>query len=143
MFKNIVVAFVTDKHKKKTLNYALDIAKKYDAKLTILRCVEKESPKFGLFETKADKERYRKQREKTEKSLDIMEQAAKLFQIPMKSKIKLVDSVADCIIHFVETYQPDLVVLDAPKQIKIEDSYYHSILQTISKAIKCPLLTIT
>ena len=55
MIKNIAVAIITPTHTKKSFEMGLQLAKKFDAELTIVECVYKIPPKLYFFETKLDK----------------------------------------------------------------------------------------
>ena len=55
MIKNITVAIITPSHTRKSFDMGLQLAKKFDAELTIVECVYKIPPKLYFFETKSDK----------------------------------------------------------------------------------------
>ena len=50
--KKIVVAIITPTHTKKSFNLGLEMAKKFEAELTVIECMYKKPPKFYFFETK-------------------------------------------------------------------------------------------
>ena len=70
MIKKIAVVFLTTNYKKKVLNYAINLAKKFDSKIMVLNVLSKEPPVFGFFETKNDKKRKERKKLFAKKSLN-------------------------------------------------------------------------
>ena len=58
-FQHILVPYDGSKTGNKAFNGAIQLAKKFSSKITILSCIEKEST-FVFFETKSDKQDMKK-----------------------------------------------------------------------------------
>ena len=69
MFQNILVAFVTSTHTGITSDVAVQIAQKFEAKITFIKCIEKPFPKFGFFHSKGEKEEHQIELDEAKKSI--------------------------------------------------------------------------
>jgi len=96
--KNIAVVFVTENIKKRTFDYGLDFAKKFDGKLTILQSLYRQPPKFAFFETKGDEKRRERQKKSCLKSLEDFVKMGKKFDISIRTKVVLSDPISKGII---------------------------------------------
>ena len=47
MFQNILVVFITLEHTEHTYKAAFELAKKFDSKITFLKCIVEPAPTFG------------------------------------------------------------------------------------------------
>ena len=88
MFKNILVTFVTSTHSGHTSDVAFDFAKKFDSKITFLKCLEKAPPKYGFFDSKGQKEDHQKDIDEAKDSLKALEERGKNLNVPVDSKIE-------------------------------------------------------
>lgn len=138
--KNIVVVFITAKHSKKAFNYGLGLAKKFEAKLTILNILYKEPPTYGFFESRCDKKCMERRKAEAEKLLKEYENASKTIGIPTKTRVIFSDPVSKGIISYVNERDVDMVILDHPKITKFEESYFANTVCDLHKGLKSPLL---
>lgn len=140
MFKNIMVAFITQSVKEKPFFVGLGLAKMFQGKITIVECMYKKSPKFIFFETKDDKKSTDLQRKTAQKSLIKFERLAKQEGVQIRTKIALTESIADWIIEYVKEQKTDLLIVDHPHLSELEENHYDYIIQEISHKVKVPLL---
>jgi len=140
MFKNIVVAFITQKVKEKPFLVGLALAKSFQGKVTIIECVYKKPPKFVFFETKNDAKAVEQQKKAAQKSLDRFEKIANQADIPVKTKIALTESISDWIIEYVKDHRTDLLIIDHPHLSQFEENHYDYIMESIKHKVRVPIL---
>lgn len=138
--KNIVIVFVTENIKKKTFDYGLDFAKKFDSKITVLQALYRKPPKFAFFETKGDERRRERQKKSCMKSLEDFVKLGEKFDISVKTKVILSDPIYKGIISYVNSRDFDLVVLDSPKLKSFEEVFFGNVMSELHKNLKCPVL---
>jgi len=138
--KNIVIVFVTENIKKKTFDYGLDFAKKFDGKITILQSLYRKPPKFAFFETKGDEKRREQQKKSCLKSLEDFVKMGKKFDISVNAKVILSDPISKGIISYVNSKDIDLVILDSPKLKSFEEVFFGNVISELHKNLKCPIL---
>lgn len=140
MFKNIVVTFVTHKIKERPFFVGLTLAKVFNGNMMVIECVYRKQPRFVFFETKNDKKAVAKQRIIAQKSLEKFTHLAKESNVPIKTKVALTDSISDWVIDYVKENRTDLLIIDHPHMSEFEETYYDDIIQSISHAVKVPIL---
>ena len=138
--KNIVVVFITAKHSKKAFNYSLGLAKKFEAKLTVLNILYKEPPTYAFFESNCDKKCMERRKADAEKSLKEYEKVGKASGIPTKTHVVFSDPVSKGILSYVNERDVDMVILDHPKITRFEESYFANTVCDLHKGLKSPLL---
>ena len=141
MIKNITVAIITPTHTKKSFDLGLELAKKFDAELSVIECVYKIPPKFYFFETKSDKKILQTQISKIKDELKKWKELAKKQGVKINTKFALTDSIAHWIIDYVQEHDTDLVIVDYPKLSLVESNHYDDIINTIHHKSNCHVLT--
>ncbi|MDH3765332.1 MAG: universal stress protein [Nitrosopumilus sp.] len=141
IIKNITVAIITPAHTRKSFDMGLEIAKKFDAELTIIECVYKIQPKLYFFETKSDKKIAQSQISKIKTELENWKKIAQKEGIKIKTKFALTDSIAHWVVDYVKDHETDLLIVDYPKLSMVEATHYDDIINTIHHKSRCPLLT--
>ena len=94
MFKQITVAIITPTHDTKSFDLGLQMAKRFDSKLSVIECFYQQPPMFHFFETKADKIALQKRKDKIKNELEKWEKIAKKENVSIKTKFALTDSTA-------------------------------------------------
>ena len=139
--KKIVVAIITPTHTKKSFDLGLEMAKRFDAELTVIECMYKTPPKFYFFETKSDKKTTQNQVDKLKEELENWKDIAKKEGVPIKTKFALTDSIAHWVIDYVKDHNSDLLIVDYPKISLVEANHYDDIINTIHHKANCHILT--
>jgi len=141
LFKNIAVAIITPTHTKRSFDTGLELAKKFDSKLSVIECVYKIPPKFYFFETKSDKKITQEQTSKLKKELKKWKEIAQKDGIRINTKLALTDSIAHWVIDYVQEHEVDLLIVDYPKLSLIEENHYDDIIKMIHHKAHCHILT--
>ena len=142
MFQNILVAFVTSTHTGITSDVALQIAQKFDAKITFIKCIEKPIPKFGFFHSKGEKEQHQEELDEAKKSIHDLEERAKKTGVPVESKVESIESFTEFLISYVKENKVDLLVIDSHSIDEIHHENHKEMINTIFTSLSCPILTL-
>ena len=70
MFQNILVPFDLSDQSTRAFKVALDVAKKYGSKITLLTCLEGDAWHHKYYDARADKELIKKQSKATKKHIE-------------------------------------------------------------------------
>lgn len=140
-FQHILVPYDGTKSGDKAFNGAIQLAKKFSSKITILTCMEKNAT-FGFFDTKSDKKDMKKRNIIMEEKLDELEQIAKKSGIRCNSKISSCTVASTCIISYVKSHEIDLIVMGKSSKVSPEKIYHDSTVNHIYVSVKCAMLNI-
>ncbi len=142
MFKKILVTFVTSTHTGHTSEVAFELAKKFDSKITFLKCIEIEPPKYGFFESKGQKIEHQEQLNKAKKSLEELEQRAKELNIPVELKAESAESVSNFLVTYVKSNDFDLLIVDSHSLDEVHLEDHKDMINRIYTELSCSILTL-
>ncbi len=134
--------FITLEHTEHTYDVAFELAKKFNSKITFLKCVIESHPTFGFFRTKKEKESHKKELQEAEKSLHEIEDLAKKFDVSINTLVESVESFPDFLVSYVEENHPDLLIIDSHSLDEVEHQDHKVTIHKIFQEISCPLLTL-
>ena len=137
-FKHILVPYDGTKTGQKAFRGALQLAKKFNSKITILSCIER-MPTFVFFETKSDKNSLRGLNKKMEKSITELVESANKSNIQCNSKITNCTVASKCIVSYVKSHSIDLIVMAKSSKINPEKIYHESTVNYVYGHVKCPM----
>ncbi|MDH3312377.1 MAG: universal stress protein [Nitrosopumilus sp.] len=140
-FQHILVPYDGTKTGDKAFNGAIQLAKKFSSKITILACMEKNST-FGFFDTKSDKIDMTKRNKIMEEKLFELEQIAKESDIRCDSKISNCSVASTCIVSYVKSHKIDLIVMGKSSKVSPEKIYHDSTVNHIYASVKCAMFNI-
>lgn len=142
MFRNILVPFDLFNHSIRSFKVAIDIAKKYQSKITLLTCLEGDAWHHKYYDSRADKELIKKQRKVTQKHLEKLESIAEKNDISFKSQILTSESVVNDIVTFAKSRKHDLVVIGSHGRTGVDKLLLGSVANGVSQKTKCPVLIV-
>ena len=142
IFENILVAFITLEHTEHTYDTAFQLAKKFNSKITFLKCIVEPHPIFGFFHTKKEKESHKKELQEAEKSLHEIEDLAKKFDVSIKTIVESAESFPDFLISYIEKSHTDLLIIDSHSLDEAAHQDHKATIKKIFEEISCPLLTL-
>lgn len=140
-FQHILVPYDGTKTGEKAFNGAIQLAKKFASKISILSCIEKEST-FGFFDTKSDKKDIKKRNKLMQEKVDTLQQQAEKYNIQCNSKIINCRLASKCIVSFVESHKVNLIVMGKSSKINPEKIYHDSTVNYVYSHVKCPMFNI-
>jgi len=142
MFKNILVPFDLSSQSTRAFKVALDVAKKYDSKITLLTCIEGDAWHHKYYDARADSELIKKQKKVSKKHLEELESLASKDNVSVTSNIVASKSVVNDIVTFAKSRKHDLVVIGSHGRTGFDKLLLGSVANGVSQKIRCPVLIV-
>jgi len=140
MFQNILVPFDLSGQSTRAFKVALDVAKKYQSKITLLTCIEGDAWHHKYYDSRADKELIKKQSKATKQHITKLESYAEKNQITFKSQIITSKSVVNDIVAFAKSRKHDLIVIGSHGRGGFDKVLLGSVANGVSQKVRCPVL---
>ncbi len=142
LVKNILVPFDDSSYASNAFNFALDLAKRYNAKIHVISVMYSNALASSFLdipvhETSLEKERLRG----LSRSLLGLERKARQFEIPFVSTLSMSSSVAETVLSYASSYKIDLIVMGTrgrhggPRHLRLG-----SVAIDVSQSSSCPVL---
>jgi len=142
LFQNILVPFDLSTQSTRAFKAALDIAKKYDSKVTLLTCLEGDAWHHKYYDARADSELIKKQKKVSQKHLEELESIAVKNNVSIKSQILKSKSVVNDIVTFAKSRKYDLVVIGSHGRTGFDKMLLGSVANGVSQKATCPVLIV-
>jgi nucleotide-binding universal stress UspA family protein len=142
MFSNILVPFDLSNHSIHAFKTALDIAKKYNSKITLLTCLEGDAWHHKFYDSRADNELIKKQKKVTLSQVEKLEDLAKKANVTTKSQILKSTSVVKDVVTFAKSRKIDLIVMGSHGRTGIDKLILGSVANGVAQKASCPVLII-
>jgi len=142
LFQNILVPFDLSTQSTRAFKVALDIAKNYNSKVTLLTCLEGDAWQHKFYDSRADAALLKKQKKVTEKYLEKLESLADKNKVTMKSQIIKSKSVVNDIVTFAKSRKYDLIVIGSHGRTGFDKVLLGSVANGVSQKTSCPILIV-
>ncbi len=142
LFQNILVPVDLSNQSTRAFKVALDVAKKYNSKITILTCLELDASHHLYYEARASPQQIKKQSKVVKEHFKILESLAEKNNISIKSKILTSGSAVNNIVSFAKSQKHDLVVIGSHGRTGFNKWLLGSVANGVSQKTKCPILTV-
>jgi nucleotide-binding universal stress UspA family protein len=142
LFQNILVPFDLSTQSTRAFKIALDLAKNYNSKITLLTCLEGDAWHHKYYDVSADSELIKKQKKVTEKHLEKLQTLADKNNISVKSQILKSKSVVNDIVTFAKSRKYDLIVIGSHGRTGFDKLLLGSVANGVSQKSKCPVLLV-
>ena len=141
LFDHILVPYDGTKTGEKAFRGALQLAKKFGSRITVLSCVEKDST-FVFFETKSDKKDIKKRNRIIREKVDNLSQMAEKYGIKFSSKVTNCSVASKCIVSYVKSHKIDLIVMSKSSKVSPEKIYHDSTVNFVYSHVDCPMFNV-
>jgi len=143
LFTNILIPWDGSKHSLHAFKIALDMAKKYNSKITVLHCIDEGAYTGSWYvDSMYSKAIIKKQTKIAEEKIDELAIQAKNAHVPMYSHILVVDSVVKQIVAYAKSKKIDLVVMGSHGRTGWNKILLGSVANGVSQNIHCPMLIV-
>ena len=142
MFKNILVPFDLSVQSTRSFKVALDLAKNYNSKITLLTCLEGDAWHHKYYDARADSELIKKQKKVTKEHLKKLESLADKNNISVKSQILTSKSVVNDVVTFAKSRKHDLIVIGSHGRTGFDKLLLGSVANGVSQKSTCPILIV-
>ena len=142
IFEHILIPYNGTSESAKSFKKAVAMASLFNAKISILTCIERRSL-FALFKKKTKKEELDKEQEFVQREHKEMLEYARKQEVEASAKILRADYVSNEILEFAEQNEIDLIVLSKKKfTLEAEKMHYHSTLEGVTKNATCSVMIV-
>lgn len=143
VFKNILVPYDGSKCSYHAFGVAIDIAKKYNSKIKVVTCLERDfrTPWYGR-DFRVDEALLKKRKKAVEKNFLRLEERAKKSKVSIISKIIVVQSIVKSLLSFASSNRVDLIVMGSHGRTGFDRLLLGSVANGISQKARCPVLLI-
>ena len=142
MFSNILVPFDLSNQSVRAFKVALDVAKKYNAKITILTCLEGDAWHHKFYDSRADNELIKKQKKVTLTHIAKLENLASKADVVVKSQILKTTSTVRDIVTFAKSRKVDLIIMGSHGRTGMDKLLLGSIANGVTQKSSCPVLVV-
>lgn len=142
LFSNILVPFDLSNQSIHAFKTALDIAKKYNSKITLLTCLEGDAWHHMFYDSRIDDEIIKKQKKATLAHIAKIEPIAKKANIAIKSQIFKSTSVVKDIVTYAKSRKMDLIVIGSHGRTGMDKLILGSVANGVTQKASCPVLII-
>jgi len=142
LFKNILVPVDLSTQSTRAFKVALDVAKKYNSKITILTCLELDASHHLYYETRPSSQQVKKQSKVVKKHFEKLEFLAEKNNISIKSKILTSGSAVNNIVTFAKSQKHDLVVIGSHGRTGFDKLLLGSVTNSVVHRVRCPVLIV-
>jgi nucleotide-binding universal stress UspA family protein len=142
LFKNILVPFDLSNPSNHAFKVALDIAQKYDSKITLLTCIERDTWRHYYFDSRIYSQLVIKKSKIAKKSMEKLEVMANKVNVSIKLKILKSDFVVKDITTFAKSKKIDLIVMSSHGRTGLDKLIIGSVANGVIQKTRCPVLLI-
>lgn len=139
---NILVPFDGSVYSVKAFNAALDIAKKHDAKINVLTCLEKENLGAWYVDKRVNKQIIRDAKKVAMVFLSKLEKTASSSGVSLSVHVLETKSISKQIVDFANSKKINLIVIGSHGQTGFNKFLLGSVSNAVSQSAKCPVLII-
>lgn len=141
MIKHIMVPYDKSESAIRAFEYAIDLAGKYNANISIVTCISIQIPTDPYFGT-AYIETTRLLKEDAMKSTQSLEPKLKELKIQYKIDVLEVISITDTLTSYAESHNVDLIVMGSRGLGGFKRLLLGSVASGVSQHSKCPVLIV-
>jgi len=141
MIKHIMVPYDKSEPANRAFDFAVDLAKKYNATISVLSCVVPQvpmDPNFGT--TYADTLRFMQQ--DATNTISKLESMLIELKIPVKTAILVGVSITDELLSYAESHEVDIIVMGSRGLGGFKKLLLGSVASGVSQHSKCPVLIV-
>jgi len=137
---NILVPFDGSSHSVKAFNTALEIAKKQNAKINVLTCLEKENLGAWYLDKRVNKQIIKNAKKYAMDHLSKLEKKGKESNVLISTYVLEAKSISKQIVDFANSKKINLIVIGSHGQTGFNRFLLGSISNAVSQLAKCPVL---
>lgn len=141
MIKHIMVPYDKSEPANRAFDYAVDLAKKYNASISIVSCVSIQIPTDPYYGA-AYIETTKLLKEDAVKSISKLEPILRESKISFKSDVLEVISITDALVSYAESHNVDLIVMGSRGLGGFKKLLLGSVASGLSQHSKCPVLIV-
>jgi len=142
LYQNILVPYDGSSHSKHAFKVALDMAKKYNSKITMVSVLSSSYTGHWYFDTRIQEQIFKESSKAVKKDFAKFVSIAKKAKVPFNSKIVEGLSTAITIASFAKSRKFDLIVLGSHGRTGLDKWVLGSVSEMVVQNVRCPVLIV-
>ncbi|NIU01260.1 MAG: universal stress protein [Nitrosopumilaceae archaeon] len=142
LFKNILVPYDLSKPSNHAFKVALNMAKKYGSKITVITCVEGDPWHHKYYDSRADEELLKNQKKAAKNHLNKLADDAKKEKVPFTSRILKTESIVKELVSYAKSHKIDLIVMGSHGRTGFDKLILGSVANGVVQRVRCPILIV-
>lgn len=142
VFKNILVPFDLSSPAHHAFKVALNIAQKYNSKITLITCVEEDTWHHKFYDSRIYSELLKKKTKLAKKYMEKLEVLANKAGVNIKFQVLRSTSVVKDITTFAKSKKIDLIVMSSHGRTGWDKLILGSVANGVIQRTRCPVLLI-
>lgn len=142
LFRNIMVPYDGSRLSKNAFRIALDMAKKYDSKLTVVTCIGKYYSGFWYVDNRLATLDFKRQYKAVKTELGELEDVAKKSNVSISTTILDAAKIAGTLASYAKSQKIDLVVMGSHGRTGLSKMVLGSVANGVLQTVKCPVLIV-
>ena len=142
MFCNILVPFDLSGPSTRAFKVALDVAQKYDSRITLVTCVEGDAWHHKYYDSRIDEQLLKQQSKAAKLAMKKLESMASKAGVKIRLQILKSSSVVKDIVNFAKSKKIDLVVISSHSRTGLDKLILGSVANGVIQKISCPVLLV-
>lgn len=141
-FKNILVPYDGSNPSKHAFKVALDFAKKFNSKITVISVISANSSGHWSYEARLQDKIISEESKQINMDFKRLHEFAYKDKIPFRSKILISGSASKKIADYAKSHKNDIVIMGSHGRGGLDRMVMGSVTEGVSRRIKCPILII-
>ena len=141
MIKHILIPYDQSEPANRALEFAIDLAKKYAAKISVVACIVPKVPMDPTF-GKSYAETLELMRQNAVAAVSIVESRIDELKMPVKTEVLVGVSIIDELLSYAESHEVDLIVMGSRGLGGFKKLLLGSVASGLSQHSKCPVLIV-
>lgn len=142
LFENILVPFDLSNPSTKAFKVALDLAQKYDSKITLITCVERDAWHHKFYDARINSKLVKGQTKVAKKYMEKLEESANKVGVKIKLQILQSTSVVKDLTTFARSRKMDLIVMSSHGRTGLDKLILGSVANGVIQRTNVPVLLI-
>lgn len=142
LFKNILVPWDGSKYSNHAFKIALDVAKKYDSKISLVSCLSHADTGAGYLDSSINKDIFKTAKDVMINKMSELKNDAKKAGISISIDAFVTDSTVKQIVIFAKANKIDLVVMGSHGLTGWKKLLLGSVASGVSQQVHCPVLIV-
>ena len=142
LFKNILVPWDGSKYSNRAFKVALDIAEKYNSKVTGITCIDVIFRGYWYYDSEHYRKKLEKQKNAIMNSISNFEKTAKRKDIPFSFRIFETNSSVGKIVSFAKSKKIDLIVMGSHGRTGLDKALLGSVANGVAQRVRCPVMIV-
>jgi nucleotide-binding universal stress UspA family protein len=142
LFQNILVPVDLSGQSIHAFKVAINLAKKYDSRITILSCIQVDGWHHKFYDSRAEDQLLKNQKKAIAPNIKKLEDLAQKSNISIKSEILRSFSIVKDIVTYAKSCKFDLIVMGSHGRTGMDKLILGSVANGVLQKSRCPVLII-